>query len=158
DYELPLQVTGGSGWPTMVIPPTVEVVEFYNAALDHYFITWNAPEIANLDAGNTPTRWMRTGKTFKAQANAESGTSQVCRLYIPPIEGDSHFFGRGAGECSASQRAHPDFVLEDPTYMNVYLPANGSCASGTQPVYRLFNGRRDANHRYSIDRSVRDQM
>ncbi len=35
-----------------IAAPTVEVVEYYNASLDHYFITWIAAEIANLDAGN----------------------------------------------------------------------------------------------------------
>jgi hypothetical protein len=34
----------------------------------------------------------------------------------------------------------------------------GTCPSGTQPVYRLFNNRPDANHRYTIDKAVRDQM
>jgi hypothetical protein len=158
DYELPLQVSGTGGWPVAVVPTTVEVVEFYNAALDHYFVTWNAPEIANLDAGKTPTRWSRTGKTFKTQATAQSGTTQVCRLYIPPAEGDSHFFGRNAAECTASQRAHPDFVLEDASFMQLYMPVAGVCPSGTQPLYRQFNARRDANHRYTTDRATRDQM
>jgi len=133
-------------------------VEFYNAALDHYFITWIAAEIFNLDAGITPTRWTRTGKTFKAYATALSGTSQVCRLYIPPAVGDSHFFGRSSAECNASRQAHPEFVLEDASYMQVYMPTMGSCPAGSQPVYRLFNGRRDANHRYVTARGTRDQM
>ena len=155
DYQLPLQATGvqGSG-PA----PTVDVIEFYNATLDHYFITWIAAEIANLDAGVTPTRWTRTGGTFKAYVTALPGTSQVCRLYIPPVAGDSHFFGRGPDECFTSQQAHPDFVLEDPRYMQVFMPVTGSCPSGTQPVYRLFNGRRDTNHRYVTDRNIREKM
>jgi hypothetical protein len=49
-------------------------------------------------------------------------------------------------------------VLEDPDYMHVVLPNAGTCPGGTQPVYRLFNNRTDANHRYTIDRAVRDQM
>ena len=53
----------------------VQVVEYYNAALDHYFITWVAAEQANLDAGNTPTRWTRTGQSFRAYAMAQGGTS-----------------------------------------------------------------------------------
>jgi len=43
-------------------------------------------------------------------------------------------------------------------YMHVVLPTVGTCPSGTQPVYRLFNNRPDANHRYTIDKAVRDQM
>jgi hypothetical protein len=159
DYPLPLQATGVQvAGPAAVILPTVDVVEFYNATLDHYFITWIAAEIFNLDAGITPTRWTRTGKTFKAYTTALAGTSEVCRLYIPPAVGDSHFFGRSSAECNASRQAHPEFVLEDPSYMQVYLPTMGTCPSGSQPVYRLFNGRRDTNHRYVTTPSTRDQM
>ena len=138
--------------------PTIDVVEYYNASLDHYFLTWIAAEMANLDAGATPSRWTRTGRTFKAYANPQSQTSQVCRFYIPPSLGNSHFFGRSASECAASQSAQPGLVLEDPDYMHVVLPNAGTCPGGTQPVYRLFNNRTDANHRYTIDRAVRDQM
>src|SRR6185369_13621689 len=75
------------------VPATV--VEFYNANLDHYFITWVADEIAKLDAGIELKGWMRTGKTFKTYTTVQTGTSPVCRFYIPPASGDSHFFGRG---------------------------------------------------------------
>jgi hypothetical protein len=157
-YELALAANGVSGTAAAVSGLTVDVVEYYNASLDHYFITWISAEISNLDAGMTPTKWTRTGRTFKAFASPQSGTSQVCRFYIPPSDGNSHFFGRSAGECSATQQAQPDFVLEDPNYMHVALPAAGNCPSGTQPIYRVFNNRQDANHRYTIDRAVRDDM
>jgi len=137
---------------------TVSVVEYYNADLNHYFLTWIAAEMANLDAGGTPTKWVRTGRTFKAYADAQPQSSQVCRFYIPPSLGNSHFFGRSATECAASQSAQPGLVLEDPDYMHVVLPTAGTCPNATQPVYRLFNNRPDANHRYTIDRAVRDQM
>ena len=159
-YELPLSATGvpGSSAQGAGSGPTVEVVEFYNASLDHYFITWIAAEIANLDAGLTPTKWTRTGKSFHAYAAPQAGTSQICRFYIPPADGNSHFFGRGLAECNASQQAHPDFVLEDPKYMQMFMPVAGVCAAGTQPVYRVFDNRADTNHRYTTDRAVRDQM
>jgi hypothetical protein len=38
------------------------------------------------------------------------------------------------------------------------LPAAGVCPPGTVPVYRVFDNRTDANHRYMIDRALRDQM
>jgi hypothetical protein len=141
-------------------PPiaTVDVVEYYNAALDHYFITWIAAEIANLDAGRTPTRWTRTGATFKAYAPAQANTSDICRYYIPPAQGDSHFFGRGTTECNATGAAHPNFVLEEPKFMFMVLPTAGACPPGTIPIYRVFSNRPDANHRYMTDRATRDQM
>jgi hypothetical protein len=150
---------------TPTAPATVDVIEYYNQVLDHYFITWIAAEIANLDAGRTPTRWTRTGSTFKAFTTpqaaavaAKVGTSDICRYYIPPGLGDSHFFGRGTAECNATGAAHPTFVLEDPQFMFMYLPVAGVCPPGTIAVYRVFSDRADANHRYMIDRAIRDQM
>lgn len=169
-YELPLTASrDASGQqpppPPLQLPPppppgaaTVDVVEFYNASLDHYFITWIAAEIANLDAGRTPTRWTRTGYTFKAYTTPQPGTSQVCRFYVPPADGNSHFFGRNPAECAAAQGEHPEFVLEDPKYMQLYVPAGGVCPAGSIPIYRLFDNRVDVNHRYTTDRAVRDLM
>jgi len=139
-------------------PATVDVVEYYNATLDHFFITWVPAEQANLDAGNTPTRWTRTGYSFKAYTTPAAGASPVCRYYIPPALGDSHFFGRGTAECDATGAQHPTFVLEDPAFMQMFLPTAGTCAAGTTPVYRVFSNRADANHRYMTDRAVRDMM
>lgn len=159
-YELALTANGVQAGTLPVTPPaaTVEVVEYYNATLDHYFITHLAAEQANLDAGKTPSLWTRTGLSFRTYVSAQAGTSQVCRFYIPPADGNSHFFGRNPGECAASQAAHPDFVLEDPAYMHTFLPTAGTCPADTLPLYRVYNGRVDANHRYTIDRGVRDQM
>lgn len=157
-YDFDLAANGVAASSSVSAAPTVDVVEYYNASLDHYFITWVAAEIANLDAGLTPTKWTRTGRAFHAFVNPQPLTSQVCRFYIPPALGNSHFFGRSTTECTASQKAQPDLVLEDPDYMHVVLPTAGTCPGGTQPVYRVFNNRADVNHRYTIDRAVRDEM
>ena len=139
-------------------PMAVTVAEYYNATLDHYFITWNPAEQQNLDAGNTPTKWTRTGQAFRAYVAPQAGTSPVCRYYIPPALGDSHFFGRGTAECDATGRNNPSFVLEDPAFMHMILPTAGVCPAGTAPIYRVFSNRADANHRYMTDRGVRDMM
>ncbi len=135
-----------------------KVVEFYHADLDHYFITWMQDEIANLDADTRIRGWTRTGYSFKTHATAQSGTSPVCRYYIPPELGDSHFFGRGTVECNATGQENPTFVLEDPAFMQAFLPTAGVCPANTTQVYRVFSNRLDANHRYMTDRTVRDQM
>ncbi len=157
-YELPLDAKGFDPGAIPAGTPTVDVVEFYNEILDHYFITWTAAEIANLDAGTTSPRWVRTGKTFKAYATAQNGTSQVCRFYIPPALGNSHFFGRGAAECAATRAAHPEFVLEEINYKQLFVPDRGTCPAGSKPIYRVFNNRPETNHRYTIERQVRDEM
>jgi 6-phosphogluconolactonase len=135
----------------------VSVVEFYNASLDHYFITYVADEIAKLDNG-TFKGWARTGLSFNAFATAQSGASAVCRIYIPPGKGDGHFFGRDAMECGGTMNKNPTFVLESGTFLYLYPPALGNCAAGQVPVYRVFSNRADANHRYTTSRAVRDQM
>jgi hypothetical protein len=138
--------------------PAVAVVEFYNAALDHFFITWVRDEIAKLDAGVESKGWVRTGYEFKAFSIPQTGASPVCRYYIPPGLGNSHFFGRGAAECDATGQKNPSFVLEDPAFMHMFLPASGVCPTNTTQVYRVFSNRTDANHRYTIDETVRNQM
>ena len=136
----------------------VTIVEFYNAALDHYFITWVPAEIALLDAGTTLKGWTRTGKTFIGLQNAVSGTQPVCRIYIPPGKGDGHYFGRDKIECDGTMAKNPTFILEAPEFFFLYPTAAGNCATGTVPVYRVYSNRPDANHRYTIERAVRDQM
>jgi len=138
-------------------PPTVTVVEYYWAARDHYFITAGAAEIAALDAA-PPGGWVRTGKTFRALAAPQAANSPVCRFYLPLEFGDSHYYGRGTVECDATHAAFPGFVYESPAVMYLYLPTNGVCPAGTIPVYRVFSARADANHRYTTERAVRDQM
>ncbi|MCC6193854.1 MAG: CAP domain-containing protein [Burkholderiales bacterium] len=172
DTQYTVRITGmtGSGVPpsiqytvTVIDPavagaPTVAVVEFYNQSLDHYFVTWVEAEIANLDAGNTPTRWTRTGKTLRVYTTPQAGTTPICRIYIIPLRGDSHFYGRGVQECGATMAKHPDFIMEEPNFMHMFLPVAGVCPAGTVEVYRVFSNRPDANHRYMIEVAVRTAM
>ena len=156
-YELPLAANGvATAAPDA--PIITDVIEFYNASLDHYFISATPAEIANLDAGRAPTRWTRTGYSFKAYTTSQPNTSAICRFYIPPAQGDSHFFGRSTAECNATRQAHPEFVLEASEYVYMYVPVGGVCPPSTTQVYRAFDKRPDANHRYMTDRTVLAQM
>ncbi len=136
----------------------ISIIEYYHAGFDHYFITWMPGEIAKLDAGVEIRGWARTGYSFKTYTTAQAGTSPVCRYYIPPALGDSHFFGRGTVECNETGQKNPSFMLEDPSFMQMHLPVAGVCPAGMVQVYRVFSNRPDANHRYMTDRAVRDQM
>ncbi|HVO88562.1 MAG TPA: PQQ-dependent sugar dehydrogenase, partial [Casimicrobiaceae bacterium] len=68
----------------------VDVVEYYNAALDHYFVTSAPSDINALDSG-TLRGWKRTGQSFRTLQSAPPGFVEACRFYIPPALGDSHF-------------------------------------------------------------------
>ncbi len=141
-------------------PGTAPVVEYRHADLDHYFITSDPAEIAGLDAGAF-AGWQRTGAGFRAWPGAVAGTIPICRFYLPPGHGDSHFFSADAGECDRVRAGNPTFVLESDTAMHLAAPAPGSGACVdpvTQPVYRVWNRRADTNHRYTTSPAVRDQM
>ena len=137
----------------------VDVVEFYNATLDHYFISSLAADIQALDSGALKG-WSRTGLSFKAYDGPTPGTSPVCRFYIPPAQGDSHFYSASLVECAEVVQKFPGFSYESPSVMHVGLPdlATGACGPGMAPVYRLWNNRADSNHRYTADAAVRSAM
>lgn len=145
----------------------VTVVEFYNPALDHYFISSLQPDIDALDSGHF-FGWSRTGLTFQAFADPSSGgagVSPVCRFYIPP-PADSHFLSASPAECAAvlaktaTDPNYRNFAYETSNAFYIGLPdfATGACPAGTIPVFRLWNQRADSNHRYTADAATRDQM
>ena len=137
----------------------VPVVEFYHATLDHYFITAATQEIADLDAGIHPG-WRRTGLSFNAHASSTPGTGPVCRFYVPPALGDSHFYSASADECAQTHSRFPDFVAESPAVFHIALPdlETGACPASAVPVYRLWDRRADTNHRYTGDRVAWQHM
>jgi hypothetical protein len=135
----------------------VSVIEFYNLARDHYFMSAAAAEIADLDTGVHPG-WARTGLSFKAYATPTA--SPVCRFYLPPAFGDSHFYSASTAECALVASQYPGFVYETPSALYVGLPdtATGACFGGTVPVYRVWDNRPGTNHRYTASLVVRAQM
>ena len=147
-----------------IVPTPVWVREFYNAPLDHYFYTAAAPDIDALDSGRF-AGWQRTGNGFYVGTSEkvsffETGRQPVCRYYIPPPLGDSHFFSASDEECAEVGATFPTFVLETAAAFYVWLPSEaGACeGAGQIPVYRLWNRRADSNHRYTTDKSMRAAM
>jgi uncharacterized delta-60 repeat protein len=138
-------------------------IEYYNAGLDHYFISANPQETTALDLGLFQG-WVRTGLSFNVlgpSALKDDATVPVCRFYIPPPFGDSHFFSASEAECGQVASRFPSFILETPQAMRVGLPdpATGACSpSMPVPVYRAWDGRPDTNHRYTASMSARDAM
>ena len=158
---------GGVDGPTIIavvpIPDvpegTAEAVEYHHAGLDHYFLSLIPGEIAALDAGTLPG-WTRTGLTFRGWAVPGPGTSPVCRFYLPPAAGNSHFFSADPAECARLRDAHPDFVPEgEPFHIALPDPVTGACPAATAPVYRFWNARAgDTNHRYTTSLQVAREM
>jgi YVTN family beta-propeller protein len=159
---------GGSAFGEFIAPGVghamTQVVEFYHAARDHYFMTSDVQEANDLDSG-THVGWTRTGASFAAFASGQSiGLgSPVCRFYGLPAAGlDSHFYSVSSAECdavaqppfSSSWMKEGDNVFESPP------PdfSSGECPVGTEPVFRLWNNRVDSNHRYTRSRVVKAEM
>lgn len=155
----------------VVVTPSAnsgDAVEYYHSGLKHYFLTTNDQEIAALDAGLF-SGWTRTGDVLPGVYLSDPSTSSVkpplasvCRYYGLPSAGlDTHFFSASAAECAEVALKWPTiWLLETPSAFFTYLPnvTDGSCPSGTIPVYRLYNNRPDANHRYTTSMEIRQEM
>jgi hypothetical protein len=142
----------------------LDVVEFYNASLDHYFMSADVQEVNDLDF-EFRRGWMRTGFGFKAyQRNL--GDAAVTRIYMPPALGDSHFFTSDEVELNQilakmlTDPSYQGYVVESSDVFRVFRPdpLTGGCPGSTVPVYRLWNQRADSNHRYTTSLAIRLQM
>jgi serine protease len=147
---------------TAVAPPgTVPVIEYYRADLDHYFITASASEIAYYDTflGGV---WQRTGGVFYAYpsgAVAPAGARPVCRFSAAGLI-NSNFWSTDPAECGAVALNTANGWSEDtPAAFWIETPDSlGNCGDGHVPVYRFFDNRRDANQRFTVDRSEKRAM
>jgi lysyl endopeptidase len=145
--------------------PTKEtlVVEYYYAGYDDYFITANQAEIQALDNGAHPG-WQRTGLTFLAYSDpsvAPAGASPVCRFYVLPQAGDSHFYSADPAECAATAlKFAGTWVEESPALFYIQLPnpATGACPPNTRAIFRFLNDGNGLHHRYTAEVDVRDSI
>jgi hypothetical protein len=159
---------------TVQVDSAVQVVEYYSASLDHYFISAGAAEIANVDRGAAGD-WKRTGLGFVAWAragDAPPGAVPVCRFYARGP--NSHFYTGNRQECEElkaleiAQRAEAQakgkpflgWAYETIAFWAL-LPQNGQCAAGLKPIWRAYNNRalqNDSNHRFTKDAGQRAAM
>ena len=139
------------------------VVEYYYAGFDDYFITANPLEIQGLDAGVHPG-WVRTGLTFLAYSDpsvAPAGAQPVCRFYLLPQYGDSHFYSADPAECAATAvRFAGSWAEESAALFYIQVPdrTTGACPANTRPVYRFVNRLNQIHHRYTAEQDVRNCM
>ena len=139
------------------LPPNSDerlAVEFYNAALDHYFITAEPAEAAMLDAGVIVPGWRRTGFEFKVHAPDSPNGVSACRFFgTPGIGPNSHFFTINAAEC-AKVKNEPAWTYESLAF-KADLPNGEDCPPDRVPVIRLYNNGMggQANHRFLTSHS-----
>jgi serine protease len=148
--------------PAISTPPqfAVTVVEYYRADLDHYFMTASIAEQNYVDT--YLPMFQRTGLLFYAYPEpffAPPSARPVCRFYAAGLI-NSHFFTASQVECQYVLNHYPGiWKLEDAATFYIQVPDNnGVCPDNTLPVYRFFDNRNDANHRYTVDLSVRRAM
>ena len=142
--------------PLAFAAETVTVTEYYNQALDAYFITGRAEEQQALD---TVAAFSRTGAAFVAlpATAATSKQTRICRFYISIASpfASSHFYGRESVDCLPLIASPPagfsyegyDFAVAEPS------PASQCPADARFPVYRAFRpgtGGKSSNHRYLV--------
>jgi len=150
DYMAPLPVPG---------PAQALIVEYYNPALDHYFITAEPAEMAMLDAGVLVPGWHRTGLAFKERPAGSQFGLAACRFFgTPGIGPNSHFYTVDAAEC-AKVKSDPHWTYEGIAF-NAQRADGGDCGPDRIPVARLYNNGMggQANHRYTTSRSESGQM
>jgi hypothetical protein len=137
------------------------LLEYYNAALNHYFYAVAEPDFDAIESGRIKG-WQATGYgvgvfALSSPTHCCSLYGQVpvpvCRFYIPPDSGDSHFFSASAQECAEVAVKFPAFVKEtDAAFFVIAADAStGVCPYPSRPMYRLWNQRVDTNHRYIYD-------
>jgi uncharacterized delta-60 repeat protein len=137
------------------------VVEYFNSAFGHYFITSMADEQSKLDAGSD---WKRTGRSFRAWSSQAEDLSAMCRFFSQATFApkSTHFLSPFRAECD-SVRKRPEWWYEGPTF-SVRLPEGlagfRGCPAGNVPLYRVYNNTMGGapNHRYTTDAAVLDQM
>jgi len=151
---------GYGGFPAPL--PFREVVEFFNSATGHYFLSSSVEETSAIERGAAGAGWQRTGEGFRAvdfDGYFHDDILRVNRLYAPT--GNTHFFTVDAGECGAIRKPGMGWIHEGTAFW-AHLPANGTCpAKAPTPVYRAYNNRwmfGDSNHRFTVDVEVYRQM
>jgi hypothetical protein len=154
-------------WPD---PPTyapATIVEYYNAALDHYFYTGDDGEMAAIDSGKVGPGWTRTSKSFEATSKCNwcDGTQDETPVYrfqgIPGVGPSSHFFTRDRSECHAVDKS-AQWSFEGVPFFASAPRVDGSCKAlgfrATMPLFRAWRPYGDSNHRFSTDPTVIDEM
>ena len=145
-------------------PLKARLVEFYSPSRDDYFLTMDGTESQTLD--NTPG-WERTGEQFFAFVDnpqvyssfySERGT--VARYYgLPSVGLNTHLY-TFVNSAEADSLSPGAWAQEFNELFGIWQPltSTGTCPPTTVPVYRFWDGRPDAHHRWTINPDIRQEM
>ena len=158
-----------AGTGVATAPTTTTMVEYYFPALDYYFITSRASDIALLDG---IAAWQRTGKSFAVYAQAHPGSTAINRYYFDQVavknSRGSHFYTLVQTEKDLLASLNPinsqaprlpyNEGVDSFAFAPVVEGVGGSCAAGLTPVYRIFRGQAkfpdNPNHRFTTDVAI----
>ena len=150
-------ILSGCTYPNPVVPNMA--IEYFHASFGHYFATASTDEINKLDA-RVFIGWARTGQSFKIYPLNTGGVVNVCRFFSTTFNPkSSHFYTPFATEC-ATVKQNSNWQFEGEVFAVALPNSVGGCASGTQPLYRLYNNGQGAapNHRYTTSVITRSTM
>ena len=137
----------------------LDLIEYYYAEFDSYFVTALTDEIQKLDSGEF-AGWTRTGLQFKVNVLDTPGSLNVCRFYSVAFGLKSaHFYTPAPDEC-ARLKTNPDWIFEGEVFAIPPARADGFCVGGPLPIFRLYNNGQGGapNHRYTTSIAIRDAM
>jgi len=130
-------------------PGAQTAIEYYNARLDHYFMTSIPVEVQVLDTQAIPG-WQRTGYAFNVYSLDAGAGVAACRFFgVPGVGPDSHFFSILPNECADVMR-NPLWMFEGLVFAVDAPDGSGGCPADRVPVVRMYNNGKggQANHRY----------
>ena len=138
--SLAITTISGTGIAAATMPPAVDAIEFYNASLNHYFLTAVPQEADAIDKGAVGPGWIRTGFTFRAYAADVDAKEAlpVCRFFgTPGLGPDAHFFTADTAECGLV-KANMRWLYEGIAF-RALVPTTGSCPPGSAAVVRFYS-------------------
>ena len=153
---------------TLPCPPgPITVVEFYNAALDHYFISPLAPDIDALDTGHF-AGWARTGLRSRRirprrpvvpasirSAGSTFRRSMAIRTSSPRRPRSAQ---RVAKILNRPQLQRLFYETPNAFYIGCRTTERALAPRAPSPGLSLWNKRADSNHRYTTDRTIKTEM
>lgn len=155
------------GCDFLPLPAGTQVIrEYYNAGLNHFYLSGTPAEMTWLDQGGGGGGWVRTGQAWTTHVASEPGCLSPTYDYVymfagtPGIGPNSHYFTANPAECGYLRNTIGWSYIAAP--FGAKRPVDGVCPSdapvGLKVLYNNRAAENDSNHRYTSDQAIYDQM